>query len=141
MQSTSNKLEYYVACFQKPSKCFSALCKEMRRGSFSNKCRVAPSLAVPMCWLGISRRGCMMLTLCRSHKPLPQVEFLLASWGLCAYVMQSVTGRSCAPHRVAATFSPSTIDSKKKIRYTVPHLDNRFFDNRNSDSCPLSESS
>src|SRR5262245_53783173 len=45
------------------------------------------------------------------------------------------------PHRVAATFSYSTIDSKKKIRYTVPHLHNRFFDNRNSDSCPLSESS
>jgi len=27
-----------------------------------------------------------------------------------------------SPHRVAATFSHSTIDSKKKIRYTVPHL-------------------
>src|SRR4030095_15693114 len=55
--------------------------------------------------------------------------------------MKSVAGQSCVPHRVAATFLHSTIDSKKKIRYTIPHLHNRFFDNCNSDSCSLSESS
>ena len=42
--------------------------------------------------------------------------------GSLCFVMQSVAGQSCVPHRVAATFSHSTIDSKKKIRYTVPHL-------------------
>src|SRR2546430_15662094 len=61
--------------------------------------------------------------------------------GLCGYSMWSAAGKGCAPHRVATTFSHSPIDSKKKIRYTVPYLHNRFFDNRNSDSCPLSESS
>jgi hypothetical protein len=46
---------------------------------------------------------------------------------------------SSPPYRVAVIFSHGTIDSKKKIRYIVPHLYNRFFDNRNSDSCLLSE--
>src|SRR5215813_975087 len=73
-------------------------------------------------------------------EPLSQRNFPLLPWALC-FVMQSVAGQSCVPHRVAATFLHSTIDSKKKIRYTVPYLHNRFFDNRNSDSCPLSESS
>src|SRR5262245_29896484 len=42
---------------------------------------------------------------------------------------------------IALTFSSSTIDRKKKIRYTTLYLCNRFFDNRNSDLCPRSESS
>src|SRR5437588_12555804 len=55
--------------------------------------------------------------------------------------MWSVALACYAPHQIATTFSHSPIDSEKKIRYTILHLHNRFFDNRNSDSCPLSESS
>src|ERR671932_497497 len=35
MQSTSIKLKYYVTCFQRASKCFSAMRPGMRRVSFA----------------------------------------------------------------------------------------------------------
>ena len=102
-------------------------------GSLSSLYALCAGRAHPRC-------GCVVPTRFRGGKPLPLAE-RPASLGPLYYLMRSAVGKGCAAHQVAATFSHSPIDSKKKIRYTVPHLHNRFFDNRNSDSCPLSESS
>jgi hypothetical protein len=102
--------------------------------------RVALQPLCPMRRPGTPQGGYVEPTRFRGDKPLPLAE-RLASLGSLCYSRRSAAGKGRAPPRVAVTFSQSPIDSKKKIRYTVPHLHNRFFDNRNSDSCPLSESS
>src|SRR5262249_16984881 len=101
MKPTSIKLKYYVACFQRASKSFSALCNEMSRvscpsrGFYSHGQRSALHPLCPTHRPGASRCGCVVPTQFRGGKPLPLAERLTSLESLC-YLMRSAAGKGCS---------------------------------------------